>query len=237
MYFGWGDFTYTTVDELKKKSTRELARLKDATPPPPSASRRAICDTWWGIAWCQNLESYADYDYRLDRGRRYYRAGCVLDLKINDNVVTAKVSGSENTPYNIKVVFKKPSKKDMAEITKIAARRIDNIESLLKGDFPKDLQELFRQTKPGLFPTPKEITFECNCLDWASMCKHVAAVMYGIGRRIDTDPTEIFKLRGIDIENFLSGVIDDKVSDMLAHVNVKSKRIIKDADIEKIFGI
>lgn len=237
MSFDWSDYTYTTVAELKKKAAKGRAKIKDATPPPPPATNRSICSAWWGKAWCNNLESYADYDYRLDRGRRYFRAGCVLDLKINDNVVNAKVQGSGRKPYNVQIIFDKPSKKDIAEITKISSRCIDDIETLLKGSFPENLQELFTQKKPGLFWTPKEIHFDCDCLDWAGMCKHVAAVMYGIGARIDNDPREIFKLRGIDIDTFLTGVIDDKVSEMLAHVKVKSKRIIKDADVAKIFGI
>ena len=237
MYGNWGNFTYTSVAELKQKAAKAIAKLPDATPALPHPNKRSICLTWWGQAWCHNLESYADFAYRLERGRRYFRAGTVIDLKTHNNNITAKVQGSDRNPYNITITIDKPPKKDIAAITKLSARRIDNIDALLKGNFPEDLQELFTQKKPGLFPTPKEIHFKCDCPDWAGLCKHVAAVLYGIGVRIDNDPTEMFRLRGIDIDNFISGVVDDKVAEMLEHVDVQSNRIIQNADIAAIFGI
>ena len=233
----WFFNDYTSSAELKAKAKKNIAKLKDAAPVCAHSARGPICLTWWGKEWCKNLESYAEYENRLPRGRRYVRAGGIIDLKIKDNVAKAKIQSSGSGYYNVSVVFKKLRKEDMAKIVARSAQRIDNVDSLLKGDFPEDLKDLFTQEKPGLFPAPDEISFDCDCPDWTSMCKHVAAALYGVGIRIDESPKDFFALRGIDIENFLSGVVEDKVALMLKNVNVKSDRIITDGDMAEIFGI
>ncbi|MBO6177784.1 MAG: hypothetical protein J6O04_01250 [Selenomonadaceae bacterium] len=228
---------YTTVAELMEKAERTAARLKTAEPVLPHPHTRKICLTWWGEAWCKNLESYADYESRLGRGRRYFRAKAVVDLKIRGNVVKAKVQGTEQRPYQITITFETPKNKDIQAITEKLSNRITNIDDLIKGNFPEDLKELFTQKKPGLFPSPNEIHFDCNCYDWADMCKHVAAVMYAIGVKIDDDPSCLFELRGVDMNKFINAVIKDKVEEMLKNVNKKSDRIIKNADVSAIFGL
>ena len=234
MFNFWGQ-NYTTVASLKARAARATKTLKDAEPVIPHPHTRKMCLTWWGQEWCNNLESYADYRSRLERGRRYVRSNTVVDLKIFANQVKAKVQGTDL--YEVTVDFAKPKPADIEKIKKLTGNRIANVEMLLKGNFPDELKELFTQNKPGLFPTPEEIKFDCDCLDWADMCKHVAAVMYGIGIRIDADPLQFFKLRGIDIDEFLTQVVDDKVANMLKNIDVKSDRIMKDANVATIFGI
>lgn len=233
----WYFRPYTTVAELKEKAERTAARLKTAEPVLPHPHTRKICLTWWGEAWCKNLESYADYDYRLGRGRSYFRANTVVDLKIRGNVVKAKVQGTSKNPYQITITFDSPKPEDIQAITEKLSNRITDIEDLLKGNFPEDLKELFTQKKPGLFPSPNEIHFDCTCFDWADMCKHVAAVMYAIGVKIDDNPGFLFELRGVDMDKFIKAVIKDKVEEMLKNVDKKSKRIIKNADVSAIFGL
>lgn len=89
----------------------------------------------------------------------------------------------------------------------------------------------------GLCPMPKEINFQCSCPDWAMMCKHVAAVMYGIGVRFDENPFFFFKLRGIDIDRFIDTALENRVESMLSHAACQSSRIIRDADITELFGV
>ena len=59
----------------------------------------------------------------------------------------------------------------------------------------------------GLFPKPKEIKMRCSCPDYAGMCKHVAAVMYGVGNRLDTSPELLFVLRGVDHQELIEQAI------------------------------
>ena len=98
------------------------------------------------------------------------------------------------------------------------------------------MQELF-QGKDGLFPTPKEISFSCSCPDWALMCKHVAAVLYGVGVRLDEQPLLFFELRGIDAGRFIDVTLANRVEQMLANADCKSPRIISDADAGALFGV
>ena len=110
------------------------------------------------------------------------------------------------------------------------------MESLIKGEFPSDLQELFT-SKGGLFPSPKEISFDCSCPDWAIMCKHVAAVMYGIGVRFDENPFFFFELRGIDVDRFINVALESKVESMLNNAENVSERVIVGADLTALFGV
>ncbi|MGX8703621.1 MAG: hypothetical protein ACSW8H_04135, partial [bacterium] len=115
-------------------------------------------------------------------------------------------------------------------------RRIESIETLVSGEFPEELKDIFTQ-EGGLFPTPREISFNCSCPDWAMMCKHVAAAMYGIGIRFDENPFFFFNLRGIDIDRFIDTALENRVESMLAHADCQSSRIIQDADITDLFGV
>ena len=216
---------------------RALAQLRKMNPhvEPVVVQGRKICVTWWGIAWNENLESYADYESRIGRGRTYVRAGRVLDLQISPGLVKALVAGTEN--YEVEIAIKPLDKEKWQLIVDAAGRQIASLEELAEGKFPKTLADLFTMHEAGLFPSPEEISFDCSCPDWAVMCKHVAATLYGIGNRLDDDPTLFFKLRDIDFELLLKKSVESKLTSMLENAERKSGRIIEKADIGKLFGI
>ena len=197
---------------------------------------RKIVNSWWGQAWCDNLEKYADYESRLERGKRYVRTGAVVDLKIQKGKVLARVQGRRKTPYKVEIRISPLSEERCQTAIEKCGRRIDNLERLLKGDFTEDLKDLFTSTD-GLFPRPQEISFQCSCPDWALMCKHVAAVLYGIGSRFDEDPLLFFELRGIDVGRFVDITIENRIESMLDNADAKSERIIQDSDWEELFGV
>jgi uncharacterized Zn finger protein len=230
---------YVPVARKKQSAQKTLAKLKKKRPDirPVVIEGSKIAKTWWGNAWNKNLEAYADYSNRIGRGRSYIRNGFVLDLQINSNAVTAIVAGSRGNPYDIKVTIEALSASKWKKITEICGRSIANIDQLVQGKFPKELEMLFTQKGEGLFPSPKEIKFSCSCPDWAYMCKHVAAVLYGIGARFDEDPTLFFKLRNIEIEALIKKSIEEKMENMLKNSGKTTQRVIKDADISGLFGI
>ncbi len=239
----WSDTTIydqPSARELKNKALASVKRAgkkgKDFEPAVCHTGRGAICESWWGQAWCDNLESYADYSSRLERGKRYVRSGTVIDLKIDDGKVTARVQGRRSAPYKVEVRVGRLSEESCQKIIDRCTRKIESLEILAGGEFPEELKELFTD-KGGLFPSPKEISFSCTCPDWAMMCKHVAAVMYGIGLRFDENPFYFFKLRGIDPDRFIDVAVENRVEKMLANADVKSERIIEDADLTDLFGV
>lgn len=197
---------------------------------------RTISKSWWGQAWCHNLESYADYSNRINRGKSYVRAGNVIHLDIANGTVIAKVQGSRVRPYNVKVTILPMSEKNWVKIKSVCNNKIESLSELVKGNFPSEFSELFTQKSCGLFPSPNEIKFECSCPDWAFMCKHVAAVLYGIGVRLDDDPTLFFKLRNIEVGELIKKSIDDRVESMLASTGKKTSRTLNETDIIKLFG-
>jgi len=196
-----------------------------------------IAKNWWGIAWNRNLESYADYSNRIGRGKKYVRYGAVLDLKIAKGRIEALVQGSRKKPYDVVVEIDPLQKMKWEDILKLYSHKIESLEALAEGRFPKELEETFSMKGEGLFPGPDEIHFMCTCPDSAYMCKHIAAVLYGIGARFDVDPSLFFKLRDIEIKDLIRKSVEQRMDDMLKNVEKKSDREIADEDIIELFGL
>ena len=233
--WGWG-YQPTSAGEIaySANKTLENAKKKGLEYHPVVISGTRIVKTWWGISWCENLERYADYSNRLPRGRTYVRSGAVVDLTLDKGAAHAKVRGT--SLYTVDIRFDPLSAKKEKELGKLCSDNIQNIEELLSGHFPEMLKEQIT-ARGALFPAPQEIHFKCSCPDWASMCKHVAAAMYGIGLRLDEDPMGFFVLRGLDPNKFIARAVESRVSLMLKNAKKKSTRIIDDQDVDALFGV
>ena len=231
-------YNQPTASELKRKAeaSRKNAEKKGNVLEPVVIQGRSIASSWWGRAWCANLEQYADFESRLGRGKRYVKTGAVIDLKIEKGRIRARVQGSRKTPYKVEIRISPLSEERCQAIIGKCGRRVENLEKLLAGDFPVELKDLFTE-RDGLFPSPREISFSCSCPDWALMCKHVAAALYGIGARLDENPSLFFELRGIEVGRFIDVAIANRVEVMLKNVGRNSARIIKDEEILELFGV
>ncbi|GHS99628.1 hypothetical protein AGMMS50276_23620 [Synergistales bacterium] len=236
---GYFDYEYTPVAQKKAEAQAQIEKLRKKNPniAPIVIEGRKIAKTWWGVAWNKNLESYADYDSRISRGSAYVKNGMVLDLQITSGQIEALVQGSRKTPYSVSISIDKMIKSKWNSIVEQCSRKIGSIAELVDGKFPEELSRIFLQQTTGLFPSPKEIHFECSCPDWAYMCKHVAAVLYGVGAKLDSDPKLFFTLRDVDFSALIKKSVEDKMKNMLKNANQKSKRIINDIDIAGLFGI
>jgi uncharacterized Zn finger protein len=223
----------------RAKAAKSLAKIKKnkTDVQPVIIEGNKIAKSWWGKAWCENLERYADYENRIGRGRSYVRQGTVIDLKINAGRVTALVQGSASSPYEVTVNFAPVKPAAWKKIQQASAGKIASLSTLLRGEFPHELSEIFTMKGAGLFPAPGEIRFDCSCPDWASMCKHVAAVLYGIGARLDHDPALFFTLRQIDIQELVSRAVDLQSESMISKAGRKTKRVMNNVDISAVFGI
>ena len=241
-YWESGNFQQPTANELQRNvaKTKTSAAKKGKMLHPIVVTGRNITNSWWGNAWCKNLERYADYSSRIDRGKRYVRSGTVVDLQIEKGHVTAKVQGSRRTPYKVDIRISPMSEEACQNVIERCATKVGNIEQLVSGSFPEEMKALFGGHN-GLFPSPREISFSCSCPDWALMCKHVAAVLYGIGVRLDEDPLLFFELRGIDINRFIDISLASRVDKMLENACTAAEhsgRIMRDsADLSELFGV
>lgn len=236
-YYGFEE--YVPVAKKRENARKYIEKLKKKNPniSPVVIEGRTIANTWWGKSWNQNLESYADLSNRIARGRSYVRNGAVLDLQIESGKVKALVQGSGTKPYQVNVGIDSPSTTKWKRVTDICNHKIETMEDLMLGKFPKELEILFTTTGDGLFPTPKEIHFECNCPDSARVCKHIAAVLYGVSARLDKDPLLFFKLRNIDVEALIKKSIEEKMKTMMKNAESKSKRALDDSDVFDLFGV
>lgn len=236
----WNSFPeYVTVAEKKAKAAKKLKELSKKNPAlkPVALVGNAIARTWWGKAWNKNLEHYADYSNRIGRGRSYIRHGAVLDLQIGCGEVNALVQGSRSKPYSVCIKIATLAEKVCCEIGEACGNKLDSIEELLSGKFPKDLGEIFTAQGKGMFPSPKEIQLACSCPDWATMCKHVAAVLYGIGARLDEDPKLFFTLRKVEMETLIAQTVKGQAKKLKYKAGLKSRRVLEDTDISDVFGI
>lgn len=234
-YYG---FEYVSVAEKKARAQKALEKLRKKNPDlaPVCIEGRKLARTWWGTAWNDNLESYSDYANRIGRGRTYVRHGAVLDLKIAAGKITALVQGSSSRPYEVRIDIEPIGKGTWQSITRSCEGKIESLHELVEGRFPKALAELFTARGQGLFPAPREISLHCSCPDWAVMCKHVAAVLYGVGARLDENPALFFVLRDVGIDDLVTRVVGEKSGDLLERAARRSARVIDD-DIAAMFGI
>ena len=236
-YYGYPE--YVSVAEKRAKAEKKLKALRKKNPgiQPVVIEGKSIANTWWGKSWNKNLERYADYSNRIGRGRSYVRHGAVLDLKIKPGEIRALVQGSQGNPYKVEISIGKVDKNTWERVRKAAEGQLDSLAELLAGKFPKPLQESFFARDGGLFPSPKEIVFDCSCPDSASMCKHVAAVLYGVGARLDENPSLFFDLRGIEMDDLITQAVKRTSKALLEKAESKTSRVMEDADLTDVFGI
>lgn len=223
-----------SASERREKARHQAARLTKAGHRlnPVQLEGRTIAHTFWGKAWCQNLESYSDYQNRLPRGRSYLRNGSVLDLQIQRGKILATVQGSSLYQQTISIKPLKPA--IWKRIKGECAGKIDSLIELLKGRLSDAVMRVITRPGDGLFPQPSEIKLHCDCPDWAGMCKHVAATLYGVGTRLDQNPDLLFTLRGVD---HLELVGQAGCGDVLAPAMGSGAKTIKAENLGDIFGI
>ena len=203
MYYGWKP--YVPVAKRRRMAEQEAKRMSKSGAPlsPVTIDGRTIAGTFWGKSWCDNLERYSDYENRLPRGRTYVRNGSVIDLRIEAGKVQALVMGS--SLYKTNITVSAVPGKQWQEISTDCAGSIDTLVELLQGKLSNAVMKRICQPAKGLFPAPTELKFDCSCPDWADMCKHVAAVLYGVGARLDKQPELLFTLRKVDAQALVAG--------------------------------
>ncbi len=231
-FYAWKPYVPVAVRRARAEKVAAKAARSGAALTPVRAQGNKIASTFWGRAWCDNLERYSDFSNRLPRGRAYLRNGSVIDLKVESGEVKAQVAGSRLYKTVVKVAAVPQTR--WREISADCAGSIDSVVELLRGKLSQAVMARICTAGTGLFPTPKEISFDCSCPDWASMCKHVAAVLYGVGVRLDEQPELLFRLRNVDAA--------DLVAQAGAGLTPRQKRpaagkVLDDAQLADVFGI
>lgn len=230
-YGGWA--SYVSVAERRQNVAKKVAAMqkKGKIVSPVHIEGRTIARTFWGKAWCDNLESYSDYSNRLPRGRTYVRNGSVVDLQIGKGEVTALVSGS--SLYTVKIGIQRLESPRWKTLIEHCSGQIDSLVELLQGKFSRGVMGIITCKERGLFPAPKGISMDCSCPDSATMCKHVAAVLYGVGARLDEQPELFFQLRNVDHSELVTAA---GTATSVARTG-KSDKMLKSDSLSGLFGI
>ncbi len=231
-FFGFRPYVPVAKRRLGALKEVEKLKKKGRVVSPVAIEGRKIAQSFWGKAWCDNLERYSDFESRLPRGRTYVRNGSVIDLQISRGKVEALVSGSEIYKVKVDIAVAAPAR--WTAICRDCAGSVGSLVELLQGKLSKNVMERVCREADGLFPTPDEIEMSCSCPDWADMCKHVAAALYGVGARLDSDPDVLFTLRGVDRAELVTTVGADLP---LTRGAAASERVLEDGDVAALFGI
>ena len=231
-YYEW--HAYVPVAEKRRQAERKLAKLKKQgrSVAPVRIEGRTITKSFWGKSWCVNLERYSDYENRLPRGRTYVRNGSVIDLQIAKGEISAMVAGSEL--YQIKIAIAPVTRARWKSICRDCAGTVDSLVELLQGRLAKGVMDRVCREGDGLFPSPTEIKLSCSCPDWADMCKHVAAALYGVGARLDEKPQLLFVLRDVDENEMLAGAGQDPP---LTRAAPGAAKVLDESDVAALFGL
>ena len=229
--YGWRP--YVSVAMRRRRAAQTVAKLQRSgrVISPVAIEGRKIARTFWGESWCRNLEAYSDYANRLPRGRTYVRNGSVIDLRIQPGRVQALVSGS--SVYEVKIEITRLARKRWTAIKSQCAGQIDSMIELLQGAISRGVMAVVTRKGGGLFPAPKDIALSCSCPDWATMCKHVAAVLYGVGARLDHQPEMLFTLRGVEPVELIAAAVTDVPTTRKSG----RRRLLKTEDMSSVFGI
>ena len=224
---------YVPVAKRRARAAREISKLlkKGTMIEPIEVQGRKIARTFWGEAWCSHLEKFSDYENRLPRGRTYVRNGSVCHLAIAKGTVEAMVSGSEL--YTVRISISPLPAKKWKNLRNQCTGQMGSMLELLQGRFSNHIMQIVTDQNQGLFPTPSEIKLACDCPDWADMCKHVAAVLYGVGARLDYQPELLFLLRDVDHEELIIAELDIQS----ATLKEGKRRRLAGADLADVFGV
>ncbi|MCU0857770.1 MAG: helix-turn-helix domain-containing protein [Pontiellaceae bacterium] len=225
-----------SVAECRQNAAKKIEKLRkegEIIQPIEPFRTRSIAVSFWGQAWCRHLEAFSDYANRLPRGRSYVRNGSVCHLAIEKGTITALVSGS--SLYKLSIHIQPLDTKQWESIKSRCKGGIGSLIELLQGKISDEIMTVVTDKQNGLFPQPKEIRFNCDCPDWADMCKHVAAVMYGVGVRLDTHPELLFKLRGVNHEELI--LMDTALDGLTDGTRSRRRRTLDGSALENVFDI
>ncbi len=230
--YGWPVYVPVAARRRQTAATRKSLQKRGRTFQPIELTGRKIAATFWGTAWCQHLEAYSDYANRLPRGRSYVRNGSVLDLRITAGKVAALVSGSRL--YQIEIRIKPLESAKWQRMIRACAGKIDSLIELLQGKISHHVMAVLTHPSTGMFPSPRQIALQCSCPDWAEMCKHVAATLYGVGARLDQQPELLFVLRGVDRADLLTA---KTALTRKTPAGRKKRPSLKGQDLSRLFNI
>ena len=222
---------YVRVSDRAAKAARQVAALekKGQKLSPVVLTGSKIAGTFWGKAWCQNLESYSDYSNRLPRGRSYVRCGAVIDLQIEPGKLLARVQGSSLYTVTIGIGPVDPAR--WQAIVAACSGAIDSVVELLQGKLSSSVMGVVTDADTGLFPRHREMRLKCSCPDSARLCKHLAAALYGVGIRLDDAPELLFKLRGVDHVELITAAAAPDAGD------AKGRKTLAADELADVFGI
>jgi len=237
---GWGYFgdfnrEYVSAAEKRANGVRlaaEIAGKQGRAVSPVRIQGRKIAHTFWGQAWCDNLAAYSDYSNRLPRGATYVRNGSVADLIIKPSRIEAVVAGSD--AYLVTIVISSLKNSIWSVIKRDCTTEIDSLLDLLAGKFSDGVMKRLTRKGDGLFPAPQEIKMDCSCPDSSRCCKHLAAVMYAVGSRLDQHPELLFTLREVDPQELVSQAVTEG---RLENELEAGSATLAGQDLEALFGI
>ncbi|NNE94088.1 MAG: hypothetical protein HKN23_20770 [Verrucomicrobiales bacterium] len=232
-------FSNESKEEIAERIAEEIELRRERGEPFESINtevkRGHPCTTFWGKAWCENIETYVDFETRLPRGRSYLRAGNVYDLEINEGEIFAYVTGSEI--YEVFILINSLPGPRWDTLKEKVAGKVTNLVDLLTGKLGPGVLSAITDPEEGLFPEPGKIRVDCSCPDYAGLCKHAAAVLYAVGVKLDAEPELFFKLRKVDHRELIAAASEAAATAGDLTTADESAEVLAAEDLSELFGI
>ena len=183
----------------------DYGRPREARGGIKAQSRRGdFAQNWWAQRWIDVLDGFG-IESRIARARSYARRGQVLEIKVGNGEVTARVQGSRRQPYRVSIGVARLRPGDWQKVAATLGERPVFAASLIAGRMPDRIEDVFVEAGLSLFPAASDdLRTACSCPDWTNPCKHIAAVYLLLGEEFDRDPFLLFRLRGMERDELLA---------------------------------
>lgn len=231
--YGYPEYVPVAVRRIQGIAKAQKKIGKGKTLQPVKIVGTKIATTFWGKGWCKHFETYSDFSNRLPRGRTYARNGSVAHLEITPGQISAFVCGSDL--YKIEIKITPLTKTVWQQLCENCTTSVTSVIDLMRGQLPDDVVTALTDPTSGMFPGNREIKLSCDCPDGARLCKHLAAVLYGVGNRLDQSPELLFVLRGVSQADLVGASLAKSVDDLTSSSDGSSN--LADADLSNLFGI
>ena len=165
---------------------------------------------WWVEQWMELINGYR-FKKRLERAWGYAREGNVTSIRFEGRRVHARVQGTGEDPYKVKLWLDVLNDEDWGYVLEALTQKARWSAQLLAGIMPSDIERAFAASGKRLFPFKlQEVRSECSCPDKANPCKHISAVYFLMGDRFSEDPFVLFQLRGRNRTKLLEDLAEQR---------------------------
>lgn len=160
-----------------------------------------MLQSWQACQWCDAITDMTDaVSAHLPKAIPLVSAGLVNNICVTPGCIEATIFDQV-----ISIEVRQFALGQWRNVIAMLSDRAIFTTSLLNGELPQGLADIFKQSSLSLFPSKlREFSFQCNCKPAAQPCEHACAVLIAFAQKLEEDPFNIIALRGMTRDNLLA---------------------------------